>query len=71
MNETIQKSDENVVDLFSHYEELPEAAKEILKKFEDFDLTYTGCESLLKELEKVGYTFEYYLDAVPFNLTKI
>lgn len=71
MNESINNLEENVVDLFQYYEELPEEVKNILTKYENCDSTYENCEYLLQELNEVGYTFEFYLDAVPFNLTKI
>ena len=56
-------------DLFPHYELLPARVQEILEKYEPD--TYTLCDTLLSELKPFGYTFEYYLDATPFNLTKI
>jgi len=57
------------LDLFEHYEELPQEVQDIIATFEDE--TYTECERLLRELKPYGYTFEYYLDASPYNLTKI
>ena len=57
------------MDLFEHYETLPQEVQDIIATFEDE--TYDECERLLKELEAHGYTFEYYLDASPYNLTKI
>ncbi len=62
MNET--------VDLFEQYETLPQEVQDILLDFGD-EQSYEGCEKLLAELKPHGYTFEYYLDASPFNLTKI
>jgi hypothetical protein len=32
---------------------------------------YRGLEKALKEVEKIGYTFDYYLDAVPYDLRPI
>lgn len=60
----------NEQDLFDNWEELPKEVLEVLNKYLD-DLNYQQCEDMLKEMESVGYTFEYYLDAVPFNLKKI
>ena len=57
------------LDLFEHYETLPLEVQNILLTWEDE--TYEECERLLAELEPMGYTFEYYLDASPYNLTKI
>jgi len=57
------------IDLFEHYEELPQVVQDIILTFEDE--TYEECERLLRELKPHGYIFEYYLDASPYNLTKI
>jgi hypothetical protein len=35
------------------------------------DETYENCYNMVTELESVGYTCDYYLDAVPFDLRKI
>tara|TARA_R110000796_G_scaffold58413_8_gene135005 strand:- start:9416 stop:9601 length:186 start_codon:yes stop_codon:yes gene_type:complete len=56
-------------DLFNQYETLPQEVQDIILTFEDE--SYTECERLLKALKPYGYTFEYYLDASPYNLTKI
>jgi hypothetical protein len=59
-------------DLFQHIDLLPVRAQKVLKKFEEYsDLTYKQCENLLKQMEYVGYTFDYYLDAVPYDLRPI
>lgn len=59
------------MDLFEHYENLPEDIQEVILSFdEDHDL-YNECERLLEELKPLGYTFDYYLDGVPYNLRKI
>lgn len=64
--------DENeVTDLFQQYEILPKNVQKILSKYDDHDETYTNCEKLIKQLNKVGYTCEYYLNAVPYNLKKL
>jgi hypothetical protein len=57
-------------DLFESIESLPERVQEILRDFSG-EQTYEDCEKLLSLCEAEGYTFEYYLDANPFNLTKI
>jgi len=63
-------------DLFEHQDEQPEELKAVLKQFEidnpntDLD-TYDVLARLLKEVEKIGYTFEYYLDATPYALRPI
>jgi hypothetical protein len=56
-------------DLFETPELIPEPIQDILDTFEDN--TYEECERVLNLIKPLGYTFEYYLDAVPFNLTKI
>lgn len=58
-------------DLFGHTESLPKRVQKVLSKYEDSDLSYKKCEKFLKEIECVGYTFDYYLDAQPFNLRRI
>jgi hypothetical protein len=58
------------IDLFENSDLLPPEVLDIYKEFPD-ELTYEECAIFLKRLESLGYTFEYYLDAVPFNLKKI
>ncbi len=57
------------MDLFEKYETLPQKVQDVLLTFEDE--TYDECKRLLDELKPLGYTFEYYLDACPFNLQKL
>lgn len=58
-------------DLFESIESLPERVQEILSEFSGEEQTYETCEKLLSLCEAEGYTFEFGLDAIPFNLTKI
>lgn len=58
-------------DLFETIEMLPEEMQQILSEFAEEDNTYDACADLLSICEAQGYTFEYGLDASPFNLTKI
>lgn len=58
------------IDLFEQWEQLPENVIEVLGKYSFVD-TYQGCADFLKELEPLGYTFDYYLNAEPYNLRKI
>jgi hypothetical protein len=64
---------EEGVDLFEDYENIPYNVQEILDKyeraFEDGD--YTGLGEALKELQEIGYTFEFYLDGGAYDLRKI
>lgn len=55
------------MDLFEHPELLPQRLQIVLSKVED-DLTYDQCAALLARVERMGYTFEWGLDATPYNL---
>jgi len=58
-------------DLFEFWEYLPKEVNVLLEKFNSEDNDYTQCESLLKQLKPLGFTFEYELSAEPFNLKKL
>lgn len=58
-------------DLFNDYDNLSGPIKDILDEYSEKDQTYQNCENLLAECEAIGYTFDFYLDAVPFNLRKL
>lgn len=58
-------------DLFEHPDELPEEVQKILSKYDDWDQTYEQCRDLEAALKPLGYTFDWYLDAQPYNLRKI
>lgn len=73
-NETFEdggEMDDEGVDLFEDYEDQPEEVSVILSNYELEDNDYDILEQLLAELEEVGYTFEYGLDAEPYDLRKI
>jgi hypothetical protein len=61
------------VDLFEDYENIPDNVQEILDKYEeDFEEgNYKRLQEAQKELEKIGYTFEFGLDGVAYNLRKM
>ena len=59
------------VDLFERYDLLPVGVQDILTKFGDMDIDYENCRALQNELEPLGYTFDWGLDAEPHNLRKI
>jgi hypothetical protein len=59
------------LDLFENYNDLPVTMLILLDEFEEKDNSYSNCEKLLKKCLKIGYSFEYGLDAIPFNLKKI
>lgn len=59
-------------DLFEHPEGIPLCVQHVLDSFdEDTDNTYTELDRILERLKPLGYTFEYGLDAVPYDLCKI
>jgi len=59
-------------DLFETPELIPSDVQEILESFdEDTPNTYQELNRLVDELSKVGYTFDYYLDAEPYGLRPI
>lgn len=60
-----------MIDLFEHYDTLPFEVQVILDEFSEMDSTYESCAKLVEELNKVGYTCEYYLDAEPFGLREL
>jgi hypothetical protein len=58
-------------DLFDTPELLPLEVQAILEKYSNKDFNYKNCSNLVNELEQVGYTCEYGLDASPYELQKI
>lgn len=58
-------------DLFEFQENLPIEVREIIFQFENSNLSYEDCKIFVCELEKVGYSCEYGLDASPYNLKKL
>lgn len=56
-------------DLFDTPELIPSEVQAILETFdEDKPNTYLELDRLVNELENIGYTFDYYLDAEPYGL---
>jgi len=47
----------------------PKEVVDIINSFEDE--TYTECTRIENELKPLGYTFDWYLDAIPYYLRKI
>lgn len=64
------KKSELVADMFQHIETLPKEVQEVLEKYSEGDESYEVCANMLEEMENLGYTFEYYLDAEPYMLRK-
>ena len=58
-------------DLFETPELLPKNVQKILEKNENMDLNYTSCRNLIDQLEAVGYTCDYGLDAIPIYLRQL
>lgn len=59
------------MDLLEHYELLPVEVQDILNRYSEADNTYINCAELEHELNNVGYSIDYGLDAIPFDLIKI
>jgi len=58
-------------DLFTTPEQLPTEVHEILSDFSERENTYENCAQLEEALKPHGYTFEWGLDAEPYDLRKI
>lgn len=58
-------------DLFETPEKLPIEILYLINDFNEYEPDYKSCEILLKKCLKLGYTFNYGLDAIPFNLKKL
>jgi hypothetical protein len=59
------------LDLFENYKDIPAKLLILLDEFEEKDNSYSNCKKLLKKCLKIGYSFEYGLDAIPYNLQKL
>lgn len=59
------------MDLFECVETLPKKIQDILKSFDENADAYRELKRIVEELEQHGFTFDYYLDAEPYNLRKI
>lgn len=60
-------------DLFETPELIPSEVQNILESFDEEECPndYRDLERLLKLIEPLGYTFDYYLDAEPYGLRPI
>jgi hypothetical protein len=62
-------------DLFEQYETLPPEVQSIIEKYNlielDKGMDYPDCKNFVAELEQVGYTCDYGLDAQPYDLKKL
>jgi hypothetical protein len=59
-----------MTDLFETIETLPLCIQNVLSQFEREGYDYETCAKYLQILNSKGYSFEYALDGVPFNLTE-
>lgn len=62
-------------DLFECPNELPLKVQAILSRFNDLEIErgiqYTDLIQMSKEMANYGYSFDFYLDCVPYNLHKV
>lgn len=58
-------------DLFESYETLPMNVQEVLSKHSEMENDYQSCDELIKDLNEVGYTCDYGLDGIPYELKKL
>ena len=59
------------VDLFEDYEDQPKEVEAIISKYEIEDYNYDVLQKMREELESIGYTMDFGLDADPIDLRKI
>ena len=68
----LNKTTKHMKDLFETPELIPNEVQAILETFdENTDNTYFELDRILSEIEPLGYTFDYYLDAEPYGLRPI
>lgn len=60
-----------MLDLFEYPEQWPANLRAILARYMAKEQTYTNLIRLENELFKIGYSIEYGLDCVAYNLQKI
>lgn len=63
----------HLLDLFDHHQDMPADLEAIFTEWQDRlsnGMDYPMLEELLAAVGRIGYTFNYYLDAEPYNLVK-
>jgi hypothetical protein len=72
-NFRVEETEENEqLDYFEFYEDQPENVKAILRKYDFEDgLNYDELGKVKNELESIGWTFDYGLDAEPYDLREL
>jgi hypothetical protein len=65
-----EKIDKEGIDLFEDYQNTPANLQKVLDRNEDnlMSRDYKKIEKALRDVEKLGYTFDYELDGVPYDL---
>ncbi len=67
--------DDTPIDLFEHPDKQPPELAAIVEKFNvrfiDEGENYILCSEFLTAVEAIGYTFDYYLDAEPYDLREV
>jgi hypothetical protein len=62
-------------DLFEHPNELPDNIQAILSRYNALEIErgiqYADLMQMGKEMAANGYSFDFYLDCIPYNLKKI
>lgn len=58
------------MDLFEKINELPQEVQSILKRYENAE-NYDELNNMVDELESIGYTCEFDLNCIAFNLQKL
>ena len=64
---------EEEIDLFEDYDNIPAKVQKVLDKYEDafMDGDYEGLKEAKKELNKIGYTFDFDMDGTAYGLRPI
>jgi hypothetical protein len=55
----------------TQYDNAPQEVKDILDTFDENKDSYAECERIVNELNEIGWTADYYLDGVLFDLQNI
>jgi hypothetical protein len=62
---------ETFKDLFNYPDKIPKKVRKVLETFDENGDDYQELARIVNRIEKLGYTFDYYLSAEPYNLRKI
>jgi hypothetical protein len=71
LNEIKEKTEN--INLFEQYDQIPPILQKVLNKHKDAFKTggFSKLKKALREVEKIGYTFEYGLDGIAYELKPI